>query len=383
MKPTLQVLVDPPYPVYVGAGLLEQLPQLTNARNVAIVSEQQVAALHLAKVRDAFSAMGREVIEIIVPAGEASKSTTEWSNGLRTLAQYAFRRDDCIIALGGGVVGDLAGFIAASYARGIDLIQAPTSVLAMADAAVGGKTGINLPEGKNLVGAFWQPKAVVMDVSTLSTLPPNLFDHGLVEMFKHGLLARPDLLDALLDPNLGPLSSTERLIDVVTASVAVKARVVAQDEHETGEARAMLNLGHTVAHALEAITNHDLTHGEAVAWGLLYAAHLSHLNPKPGSQEGGHVDWRPWVRRLIARIQPSVPPALSWEDVLVYLERDKKNRRDSRRWVLANAPGDPWLASDVPEHMEQTAWAAFREEVDHLPPQGSRRATLGSDEESV
>lgn len=356
-----RIAVDVPrgYDVLVGVDLLQRLPESFPHRRVCLISDDHVATYHMQDVRDAYHRAGTEVIDLVVPAGEESKSVATWHQALATLARHAFARDDGIVAIGGGVVGDLAGFVAASYARGIPFAQVPTSLLAMADAAIGGKTGINLPEGKNLVGAFWQPSVVIMDVTTLATLPATLFDHGLVEMVKHAMLADPALLDPLLDPTLGPSSDPAKLQSLVAASARVKADVVMRDEREEGDARAMLNLGHTVAHALEAVTHHALSHGEAVAWGLAYAAELSARHPNPVADATMRVDWRPVVRKLLDRVAPTVPPVMAWSELLPFLERDKKVRAGARRWVLADAPGAPWLARDVPDVLEREAWEAF------------------------
>jgi 3-dehydroquinate synthase len=272
------------------------------------------------------------------------------------------------------VVTDLAGFVAASYARGIALVHAPTSLLGMADAAIGGKTGINLPEGKNLVGAFWQPNAVLMDVTTLRTLPPAVFTAGAVEVFKHGLLADPDLAEAVVDGRLSQGASDAELVHWLAASARVKADVVARDVSETAGARATLNLGHTVAHALEAISAHAIDHGGAVAWGLLYAAHLSRLDALRHGR--AYEDWSDPCRRLIRLVRPPTPATQRFGDLLPFLARDKKNRAGRRRWVLADAPGRARLTGDVAEEDERAAWQAFREDVRTLAADVGEGASL-------
>jgi len=197
-----------------------------------------------------------------------------------------------------------------------------------------------------------------------------------VEMVKHGLLADPSLIDPLLDPTLGPTSDPTTLERLVAASARVKAHVVALDEREEGDARAMLNLGHTVAHALEAFTQHGLSHGEAVAWGLVYAAELSILHPNPLVAANDRKDWRPVARRLLDRIMPTVPPATTWETLLPYLTRDKKVRGGTRRWVLADAPGAPWVSGDVTTDQEVAAWTAFLDVRASWLADHPKRATL-------
>lgn len=371
---TVEVHVDPPYQVHIGPGVLTEAGAHLPGRRVALVSDAHVAPLYADAVEERLAAEGRSVLRLVVPAGERSKSVAVWGDLLRALAGAGFGRDDAVLALGGGVVGDLAGFVAASYARGIAVVQAPTSLLAMADAAIGGKTGVNLPEGKNLVGAFWQPRAVLMDVSTLRTLPAEVFLHGAVEVFKHGLLADPELADAVLDGRLAQDADPAEATRWIAASARVKADVVGRDEREVGEARATLNLGHTVAHALEAVTAHALSHGEAVAWGLLYAAHLSRLDADDRGRSG--TDWTGRVRRLIETVRPAPPPELAWAELEPFLELDKKNRAGRRRWILADAAGDARLASDVPPERERAAWSAFTDDVTALRRDGSVGATL-------
>ena len=354
---TVHVDVRPPYPVRIGAGVLAEAPRWTPGRRVAVISDGHVDPLHGDAVAGALEADGRTVVRLVVPPGEASKRIPVWDDLLRRLARDGFGRDDAIVALGGGVVGDLAGYVAASYMRGIPVVQAPTSLLAMADAAIGGKTGVNLPEGKNLVGAFWQPRAVLMDVTTLRTLPRERFAHGLAEVAKHGLLADAELLNAVLDGAFAPDASVGVATRWVAASARVKAAVVARDEHESGTARATLNLGHTVAHALESATDHALEHGEAVTWGLLYAAHLSRLHH--GARGERADDWREPARQLVRRLAPRPPGMAAWEELAPFVARDKKAREGRRRWVTLPSPGDPRVVDDVPPEREREAWEAF------------------------
>lgn len=363
---TVEVRVEPPYPVHIGAGLLTRAATLVPPGRVALVSDEHVAPLHADRLAASLEADGREVLRLIVPAGEGSKSVATWGEALRTLARADVGRDDVVLALGGGVVGDLAGFLAASYVRGVALVQAPTSLLAMADAAIGGKTGLNLPEGKNLVGAFWQPRTVLMDVATLRTLPPAVFAQGLVEVAKHGLLADPELGEAVLSGRFSREASDAELTRWVAASARVKARVVAEDERESSGARATLNLGHTVAHAFEAASRHALSHGEAVAWGLLYAAHLSRLHHEAGGESV--EDWSEAARRLIRRVRPRTPGPLDWERLAPFLARDKKARAGRRRWVTMPAPGRARLSDDVRPATEREAWRAFAADVAALRP---------------
>jgi 3-dehydroquinate synthase len=358
---TVHVDVRPPYPVRIGAGVLTEAPRWTPGRRVALISDGHVGPLHGDAVAAALETDGRTVVRWVVPPGEASKRVPVWDDLLRRLAREGFGRDDAVVALGGGVVGDLAGYVAASYMRGVPVVQAPTSLLAMADAAIGGKTGVNLPEGKNLVGAFWQPRAVLMDVTTLRTLPSERFAHGLAEVAKHGLLADPALLHAVLDGELAPDAGDDAMTRWIAASARVKASVVARDEHESGTARATLNLGHTVAHALESASDHAIEHGEAVTWGLLYAAHLSRLHH--ASLGEATEDWRDLARRLVRRLAPRPPGVHAWEELAPFVARDKKAREGRRRWVTLPSPGDPRVVDDVPPEREREAWEAFVADV--------------------
>ncbi len=344
----LTVALSPPYPVIVEAGLLAKLSTYIAEDTVVLVSDTNVAAHHADAVREGLNA--KTVACLTVAPGEGSKTLTTYGALLQELAQRGIDRSAAVLALGGGVVGDLAGFIAASYLRGVAFYQVPTSLLAMVDASVGGKTGLNLPEGKNLVGAFWQPNAVLADVNTLQTLPEPEFRGGAVELFKHGLLADPGLLEHLPSPAFRPDGDPDFLSELVGRSVAVKARIVAADEREGGE-RAFLNLGHTLAHALEALTHHRIPHGDAVAYGLLFIAILS--------AGRGYADETARVHEFLRWVSPVPLGVTNFDDLLPYLYRDKKVRGGRLRWVLLERVGKPLLVDDVQESELYKAWGAF------------------------
>lgn len=360
----VRVDVRPPYPVRIGHGALGEADRWLPDGRVAVISDDHVAPLHAEPVVGALRDAGREVLFERVPAGEGSKSSDTWAGLHRSLARARFGRDDAVLAIGGGVVTDLAGFVAATYGRGIALVHAPTSLLGMADAAIGGKTGINLPEGKNLVGAFWQPRAVLMDVGVLRSLPTRVFLSGAVELFKHGVLAAPDLAEAVASGALAPGADDDVLAHWLAISARIKADVVSTDEHETSGIRATLNLGHTVGHALEAISRHAIDHGAAVAWGLLYAAHLSALDAARHGRS--FEDWSGACRRLIERVRPPALPTDRWDDLVAFLARDKKNRAGRRRWVVADRPGEARLTSVVEDADERAAWKRFLDDADEL-----------------
>jgi 5-deoxy-5-amino-3-dehydroquinate synthase len=267
------VRVDPPYDVVIGPGALRELgPLLADRRRVAMVSQAAIAEHHAA----AACAGVANTDVFLVEDGEAAKTLATVERLGRELAAWGLLRDDVVVALGGGVVGDVAGFTAAVYHRGVAVVQVPTTLLAQIDAAVGGKTGVNLPEGKNLIGAFHQPFAVVADVDTLRTLPEREYRSGLGEVAKYALIS--NALDGLVDTESDGIRGRDPdvLTDLVAACVELKADVVARDPEERTGLRATLNYGHTLAHALEASAGYgDLLHGEAVAVGLVFAGALA------------------------------------------------------------------------------------------------------------
>jgi len=263
-----------------------------------------------------------------LPGGESVKSLATYGKALSWLAAQAFPRNTTLYIVGGGCLTDLGGFIAATYLRGVSYISLPTTTLAMVDASVGNKTGINLPEGKNLVGAFHAPEGVYADLETLKTLPPSTFKQGLVEAFKHGLIAGDELL-----VNVEPLSlDWEGLENYLARAIAVKLQIVEADPTEQNE-RRKLNLGHTLAHALEAATYGVMPHGVAVAYGLLFAALL-------GRAHGGS-DLVPLVLKFLQWLNPPPPPRFSWDDLAPFLSRDKKKIGKALNWVVPKDMG--WL----------------------------------------
>ncbi len=348
---SVRVGLDPAYTVLVGPGLLAQAPMHVREKDVVIVTDHNVGRLHAAALSGSLEAAGRHVRTLSVPPGEDSKSIPAWSELLSQMAQLGLARDGAVVALGGGVVGDLAGFVAASYLRGVALYQFPTSLLAMVDSSVGGKTGLDLPEGKNLVGAFWQPRAVLADVSVLTTLPEREFRQGTVELVKAGYLADPELVD-IYQRDWSTATGPERLTAAIIKAVLVKADVVAADERESG-VRATLNLGHTLAHALEAATAHAMPHGDAVAHGLVYAALLARAR--------GLSDLVAELRRLRAWVGAGPLPPCGWSAIEEYMGRDKKVVGGRLRLVLPVAVGRAIVVDDVrPEEMSD-AWRELNE----------------------
>jgi 5-deoxy-5-amino-3-dehydroquinate synthase len=290
---------DRSYEVLVGEGVLDSLPRLVpdRARRVAVVTQPSIGVT---------VDPGREHRVFTIGEGEAAKTLGTVEDLCRQWARWGLARHDAVVAVGGGVVTDTAGFAAASYHRGIDVVHVPTTLLGMIDAAIGGKTGVNLPEGKNLVGAFWQPVGVVCDVTALERLPEREHRSGLGELAKYHFLTGDDL-DAL------------PLVERIAACVRIKADVVASDETEQGR-RAVLNYGHTLAHALETAGRYDLRHGEAVAVGLVYAAELAmRLHRIDEARVAEH-------RRVVAAygLATELPDGVDDEELLELMTRDKK-----------------------------------------------------------
>ena len=263
---TVQVKASRSYEVKIGRGLLETLGHeaagLVKGRSAAIVSDTNVAPLYLDRVKTSLEKAGFRTCAFVFPAGESSKNGETYLNLLEFLAENQITRSDTLVALGGGVVGDLTGFAAATFLRGVDFIQLPTTLLAAVDASVGGKTAIDLKNGKNLAGAFYQPRLVLCDLDTLDTLPDDSFADGCAEVIKYGMIGDENLLDLL-----GQKHFRDDPEEVVARCIASKRDLVEADEFDTG-ARQLLNLGHTIGHGIEACSGYGISHGKAVAMGM-------------------------------------------------------------------------------------------------------------------
>jgi 3-dehydroquinate synthase len=344
------------YPILIGAGLLaraELLRPQVPGRDLLIVSNSTVAPLYLPALAAGLPVHRR--LEVILPDGEMHKTLANAARVLDVLVTNRFGRDSTVIALGGGVVGDLAGFVAACYQRGVAFVQVPTTLLAQVDSAVGGKTGVNHPGGKNLIGAFHQPVAVISDTATLATLPVRELRAGLAEVIKYGLMCDAALfewLEAHLDELLA--GKAEALAHVVRRSCEIKAMIVARDEHEERGDRALLNLGHTFGHAVESATGYrKWLHGEAVGAGLVIAAAMS--------RELGLVSPEELVRvhTLVERAGlPTRAAGLAPGTVLEHMRLDKKVFGGRQRLVLLRRIGNAFLTADYPEDaLERTLQA--------------------------
>jgi 3-dehydroquinate synthase len=333
-------LGDRSYPIHVGENIFDRLGEFLDGLNLrgkaAVISNPVVAQLYLDPIHDALSQAGFEVTPILIPDGEEHKNLGSLATIYDGLIKARLQRRSCVLALGGGVVGDLAGFAAATYLRGVSYVQVPTTLLAQVDSSVGGKTGVNHEDGKNLIGVFYQPKLVVIDVAVLRTLPRRELVAGLAEVIKYGIIADSALFQ-LLEEKVERLFSIDRalLIQVIAACCAIKARVVEQDERED-DYRAVLNFGHTIGHALEAATGYrQFLHGEAVAVGMAKAAALS---------LGRGLADRKSVERIIQLIKKSglpteIPSTVAIANLLQGMEVDKKAVGEKIKFVMCNGIG--------------------------------------------
>jgi 3-dehydroquinate synthase len=340
-----------PYRIAIGAGLLgdgSALAAHVRGRHVLIVSDSHVAPLY-ARQLAATLQVALPVATVMVtclPAGESAKTLDSFSELTRELADFGATRDACVFALGGGVIGDLAGFAAACWMRGIDVVQLPTSLLAMVDSSVGGKTAVDLPQGKNLVGAFHPPRAVFADTATLKTLPERELRAGFAEVVKYGAIVDAGFMD-WLDAHATALLARDdaALTEAIARSCAHKAAIVERDPFEHGE-RALLNFGHTFAHAIEAEQGYGgLNHGEAVAVGMVLAARLS---ARLGIATGDDAER---LRALLARfgLPVTLPSGLDADALLARMRLDKKAGAGGLRFVLWDRPGAARIVTDVPD----------------------------------
>ncbi|HEY5972533.1 MAG TPA: 3-dehydroquinate synthase [Pseudoxanthomonas sp.] len=346
-----------PYRIAIGPGLLANgtaLAQHIRGRHVLLVSDSMVAPLYLARVREALHAARGDLLmgSFVLPAGESSKTLANFGAAIEALAGLGATRDSCVFALGGGVVGDLAGFAAACWMRGVDCVQLPTTLLAMVDSSVGGKTAVDIAQGKNLVGAFHPPRAVFADMSALRTLPPRELRAGFAEVIKYGAIRDPRFFRWLEMEREPLLAGDEDALSLAIAgSCEHKAEIVERDPLERGE-RALLNFGHTFGHAIETQQgygsphNDNLNHGEAVAVGMVLAARLS---AALGMADPADAE------RLAALLRDyglptSIPDGLAPDALLAHMRLDKKNLAGCLRLVLWRGIGRAEVVDDVDEN---------------------------------
>ena len=333
-------LADSPYKVLVGPCLLPQCGSLISAilkpSRCALVTDSNVALLHAEVVETSLQQAGFDPVRIIVPAGESSKSFEQVAKISDAMIAAGLDRSSVLVALGGGVIGDLGGFVAAIYYRGIPCIQIPTTIVAQVDSSVGGKTGINAPGGKNLIGAFHQPRLVIADTDTLRTLPPREFHEGFAEIIKHAAIRDPEMLEA--DDRL------DGIAPLIARNVAIKAAIVANDEFETKGLRALLNFGHTIGHGIENAAGYGrLLHGEAISLGLIAACRLS--VEKSGLSKA--VADRILAALARHHLPETLPADISTQSILAALHKDKKFHSGAIRFVLLRSLGDAFVSDAV------------------------------------
>lgn len=347
-------LYERAYDIVIGPGLLaragEEVATRLPGTRVAVVSDDNVAAAHLETLKRGLGQGGVEAAVVTLPPGEKTKSFEHLQEVVDAILAARLERRDTVIAFGGGVIGDLAGFAAGITRRGMNFVQMPTSLLAQVDSSVGGKTGINSPRGKNLVGVFHQPKLVLADTEVLDTLPLREFRAGYAELAKYGLIDRPDLFSWLEKNWQAVFSGGSARITAIAEACRAKADVVARDEFEQGD-RALLNLGHTFGHALEAATRYDserLVHGEGVAIGMALAHRFSTRMNLASSDDAARVEAHlkavglPW---RMADIPGELPDA---ETLLSFIAQDKKVSRGALTFILTHGVGKSFIARDVP-----------------------------------
>ncbi len=358
-KQTVDVqLGDRSYEIHIGSDLIEQLGSLCAPfvadRHVIIVSDSKVAPLYLSKVEFALETVSARINSIVVPEGEQSKNLSQCDQLWQQMIEMPSDRKSIVFALGGGVVGDLAGFVAAGFARGIDFIQMPTSLLAQVDSSVGGKTGVNLPQAKNMVGAFWQPKTVIIDIDVLETLDDRNYRAGLAEVIKYGLIMDADLF-ARIESNIDSILNREPAIvtELIQRCCHCKADVVREDETETSGRRAILNYGHTIGHAIEAVYGYgEYLHGEAISIGMVAEAELA--------KQLGMVDEDFCDRQRTVFQSAGLPvtcPTGKEVELIAAMTRDKKVASGKLSMILPTKLGD---VKAVPSPKPDAIEAALR-----------------------
>ncbi len=344
------------YDIRIGRGILDQAGRFVGERlqgkQAIIITDENVCHSHGEHVAASLNSSGIRTEILIVPAGEETKSAEQATALWNRLLALGADRKTFIVAVGGGVVGDLAGFVAATYARGIPFVQVPTSLMAQVDSSVGGKVGINLPLAKNLVGAFWQPAGVLIDLAALDTLPEREFRSGLAEVAKYGVILDADFFD-YLERHIAEIIArdNEVLTHLIRRSCELKAQVVAQDEHEETGLRAVLNYGHTFCHAIETVSGYGkFLHGEAVAIGMVRASRLAELVGRIGSDLTARQE-----RLLSALGLPTTASGLDVEALMTAMQRDKKAEHGKLRFVLPARMGHVELVGGVDSDLVRRA----------------------------
>ncbi|MCL2827141.1 MAG: 3-dehydroquinate synthase [Oscillospiraceae bacterium] len=342
------------YNIYIGQGILSRsgdlIREIFSGKRAALLSDETVWAIYGQTIMASLEQMGITAIPILLPPGEASKSLSNLESVLEQMAAARLTRSDLLIALGGGVIGDLGGFAASVYMRGIDYVQIPTTLLSQVDSSVGGKTAVNLAHGKNLAGAFWQPRLVILDTDTLDSLSPREFAGGMAEVIKYGVLADPILFDQLA--RIGGRPGIEpALPGIIRQCCAIKAAFVERDELDRGE-RMLLNLGHTFGHAIERHGEYTrFLHGEAVALGMVFAARYSEALgfARPGIARE--------IRNLLADFDLPMDTAIPIEAIISHISLDKKATGDTLRLILIREIGDCFIHETTAAEFAQRMYA--------------------------
>lgn len=348
-------LAERSYPITIGAGLFEDsahLSSLTAGQKVVVITNVTVAPLYADKILSLLQSLGCQASLLELPDGEQYKSLDTFNQVMSFLLEGSFARDVVVIALGGGVIGDLVGFSAACYQRGVDFIQIPTTLLSQVDSSVGGKTAVNHPLGKNMIGAFYQPKSVIIDTNCLKTLPEREFAAGIAEVIKYGIIYDAEFF-TWLDEHLDALYSLDEqaLTYAIARCCEIKAEVVAQDEKESG-IRALLNLGHTFGHAIEAELGYgNWLHGEAVAAGTVMAARTAQLQGMIDQQQFDKI----FSILSRAKLPVHTPESMTFDDFMTHMMRDKKVLSGKLRLVLPSSIGTAEVVADVPPEVIRQA----------------------------
>ena len=322
--------VKNPYDIIIGRDILNLIPQklkeVTRAKTIVIITDDNVDKYYSKKVSDILESEDFRVLKFVFPHGEDHKSIETFSEILEFMAENNVTRSDCILALGGGITGDISGFCASSYLRGIDFLQVPTTFLAAIDSSVGGKTGVNLKSGKNLAGAFYQPRAVICDIDTFKTLPEDNFKEGVAEAIKYGVICDKALFSELLEINDWDIEK------IIETCVKIKAEIVSEDEFDTGK-RQLLNLGHTIGHAIEKVSAYKISHGIAVGIGMTI---ISKISDNLGWSHEVTFDE---IKKCLEKNNLPTQFDMKTEDILSVMYKDKKRNLDTINLVIPEKIG--------------------------------------------
>ncbi|MBD3425960.1 MAG: 3-dehydroquinate synthase [Candidatus Omnitrophica bacterium] len=356
MKKIRLDLAEKSYDILIGSGAAGKLPELLRSYNhtgpVVVVTDNKVKSKTSALINPVLKRVKNQLVTISVPATERSKSISIFRDSVQKISKKTRTHRPLIVALGGGVVGDLAGFIAATYRRGVPLIQVPTTLLAQVDSSVGGKVGIDLPEAKNLIGAFYQPRAVLMDPELLNTLPKKQIRNGMAEVIKYGVISSPSLF-GYLEKNIERILMLEKkpLEKIISDCVSIKARVVEKDEYDLKDVRIALNFGHTLGHAIEAASEYSkrYNHGECVAIGMLLACEIAVRLDMLKYEQLGRL-----VKLLRKTGLPTRVRKIPLKEILKSYKYDKKFTKGGNRMVLPRKIGKVEVVEDIPDLLIKT-----------------------------